>query len=92
MPTAQCGFHDATNGLSGQQALVTWGPTLSVDIGFDSTLKAEHKAVPNPGVRGLHALVDTGATESCIDSLLAARLNLPIVDRRPIGGAHGAQA
>jgi len=35
------------------------------------------------------ALVDTGATESCIDGGLAMRLNLPIVDRRPLGGAHG---
>src|SRR5205823_6239775 len=35
-------------------------------------------------------LVDTGASESCIDSLLAAQLNLPIVDRRPTSGAHGS--
>ena len=39
----------------------------------------------------MRALVDTGATESCIDSLLAAQLNLPIVDRRQIGGVGGAQ-
>ena len=35
------------------------------------------------------ALVDTGATESCIDSELAATLNLPIVNRRPIAGVGG---
>jgi hypothetical protein len=35
-------------------------------------------------------LVDTGAGESCIDNLLAGQLNLPIVDRRPISGVHGA--
>jgi hypothetical protein len=34
--------------------------------------------------------VDTGATESRIDSTLAMHLNLPIVDRRTIAGAHGA--
>ncbi len=44
---------------------------------------------PVPGVIGIHALVDTGAQESCIDSLLAAQLNLPIVDRRPVSGIHG---
>src|SRR5262245_27820099 len=38
------------------------------------------------------SLVDTGAMESCIDSGLAMRLNLPIVDRRKISGVHGASA
>jgi hypothetical protein len=38
----------------------------------------------------LPALIDTGAGESCIDSGLAMRLNLPIVDQRPISGIHGA--
>jgi ABC-type uncharacterized transport system permease subunit len=37
------------------------------------------------------ALVDTGASESCIDSLLAATLKLPIVDRRPVSGVHGSK-
>jgi hypothetical protein len=91
MPMIRCGFDDTPNGPSGQQHLVTWGPTLLVDIGFDPNFRAGVLNVPVPGVRGLHALVDTGATESCIDSLLAAQLNLPIVDRRPIGGVHGSQ-
>ena len=47
-------------------------------------------AIPVAGITGIHALVDTGATESCIDSLLAAQLNLPVVDRRQIGGVGGA--
>jgi hypothetical protein len=33
--------------------------------------------------------VDTGAAESCIDNLLAAQLNLPIVDRRTLSGSSG---
>jgi hypothetical protein len=37
----------------------------------------------------VQALVDTGATECCIDSLLAAQLSLPIVDRRKISGVGG---
>lgn len=40
---------------------------------------------------GINALVDTGAMESCIDSLLAAQLGLPIVDRRKVSGVHGSQ-
>ena len=60
-----------------------------VDIGFDPGFKPEAGAHPVPGMNGLHALVDTGATESCIDALLAANLRLPIVDRRPIGGVGG---
>ena len=44
-----------------------------------------------PGIKAVQALVDTGACESCIDSLLASQLKLPIVDRRQIAGAGGAQ-
>ncbi|HKV43592.1 MAG TPA: retroviral-like aspartic protease family protein [bacterium] len=47
--------------------------------------------VPVPGLRDVQALVDTGASECCIDSLLATQLNLPVVDRRKVSGAHGAQ-
>ena len=73
--------------------LTSLGPTLLVDIGFDPAYKPPPagKTRPAPGLTGLVALVDTGAAESCIDSLLAAQLKLPIVDRRKIAGAHGAQ-
>jgi predicted aspartyl protease len=40
---------------------------------------------------GIRALIDTGATESCIDSVLAAHLNLPIIDRRMVAGIGGKQ-
>ncbi len=46
--------------------------------------------IPTPGIKGIQALVDTGASESCIDNLLAVQLNLPIVDRRPISGVRGS--
>ena len=72
--------------------LAFWGPMLYVDIGFEPNYKfVSGGPVPLPGKTGLPALVDTGAGESCIDSLLAAQLNLPIVDRRMIAGAHGAR-
>jgi predicted aspartyl protease len=37
------------------------------------------------------ALIDTGATESCIDDALAAALGLTAVDKIMIGGSAGAR-
>jgi predicted aspartyl protease len=63
-----------------------------VNIGFDPNYKSVPGGpLPVPGKSHLPALVDTGAGESCIDSLLAAQLNLPIVNRRVQAGAHGAK-
>jgi hypothetical protein len=91
MPTAKCGMLDVP-GRSGRDGLVGLGPTLIVNIGFDSNYDpAQPNKIavlpPDP----LWALVDTGAAESCIDGDLAMRLNLPVIDRRPIAGAHGAK-
>src|ERR1035437_5974073 len=92
MPETHCGFSDVPGGSSGCDLLVSLGPTLLVDIGFDPAyVYVLGGAPPKPGLTRLEALVDTGATESCIDSLTAAQLNLPIVDRRRIGGVGGAQ-
>jgi hypothetical protein len=89
MPTTRCGFNDIPGGATGRELLTTWGPTLSVDIGFDPKFLLNTGTIPIAGITQVGALVDTGAGESCIDSLLAAQLDLPIVDRRPIAGAHG---
>ena len=35
------------------------------------------------------ALVDTGATASCIDSTIALALSLPIIDQTDVAGVHG---
>jgi predicted aspartyl protease len=91
MVQTKCGF-DNSPGSAGHELLVSLGPTLIVDIGFDSTFTPEQLAtgkLPAAGIKGVHGLVDTGATESCIDNLLAAQLNLPIVDRRTIAGIAG---
>jgi predicted aspartyl protease len=89
MPETHCGFSDVTGGASGSDLLVTYGPTLYVDIGFDTTFEIG-KTNPAPGITGIKALVDTGAMESCIDSMLAAQLNLPIVDQRMVAGVQGS--
>ena len=88
MAKTKCGFNDGPGG-SGSDLLAVHGPTLIVDIGFDPQFDPADTAAPIPGITDIHALVDTGAGESCIDNLLAANLNLPIVDRRPVSGIHG---
>jgi predicted aspartyl protease len=90
MARTKCGFGNSPQ-VSGRELLVAMGPTLFVDIGFDPNYNPQNPIqIPVPGIRGVQALVDTGAGESCIDSRLAAQLNLPIVDRRQIGGVGGA--
>ena len=93
MPRAECGFRDDEQG-SGRDWLVSVGPTLWMDAGFDSAYTAAPGQVPTPGMRNIPALVDTGALESCIDDSLATELNLPVVDRvnmSGVGGLHVAK-
>ena len=89
MPETKCGFNDSAN-VSGSDLLAAFGPTLKVDIGFDSKFRPNGKNIPIAGIKGVNALVDTGAQECCIDNLLAATLGLPIVDRQPISGSNGS--
>jgi hypothetical protein len=89
MAEIKCGFGDSKD-AKGHDLLVTFGPTLLVDIGFDPNHDpiGNPSNIPIPGITGVHALVDSGATECCIDSLLAVQLNLPLVNRRQISGVH----
>ena len=89
--SAKCGFDDVPGGASGAHLLAAYGPTILVDIGFDPSYVLTQTAPPTPGMNGIQALIDTGASESCIDSVLAAQLNLPIVDARVVSGVHGPQ-
>jgi predicted aspartyl protease len=88
MLSIRCGFNDGP-GIAGHELLVTHGPTLFVKIGFDPSFNEHSIGAPSLPDGVVHALVDTGATESCIDCDLADSLQLPIVDRRNIGGAGG---
>jgi predicted aspartyl protease len=90
MAEIKCGF-DSTETSSGSALLVNYGPTLFVDIGFDKMYKSDAvpAMVPVPAITNVEALVDTGASTSCIDVLLATELGLPIVDKQAISGAGG---
>lgn len=89
MPKAvSCGFDLASGGAA---QLVTVGPTLIVNIGFDPAFKGGGPVgVPNLAQVGVPALVDTGAGASFIDEALAQALGLPVVDRQRISGSNGA--
>jgi predicted aspartyl protease len=65
------------------------GPTLLVNIGFDSSYRSDETTIPVPGICDVEALVDTGASESCIDSRLRSSLGLPIIDYQNVSGVHG---
>ncbi len=65
--------------------LIVHGPTLQVIVGH-----LHVSDVPTPEQsETVHALIDTGATESCIDVELAQRLQLPVVDVQPVSGVAG---
>jgi predicted aspartyl protease len=90
MAEAHCGFDEVTGDAHGSDLLVSFGPTILVDIGLDPAyLPSKTFAVPLAGLTEIQALVDTGATTSCIDNSLAVELGLPIVDRMPIAGVGG---
>ena len=89
MPRVECGFADGRLG-TGARRLTVFGPTIMVDIGFDENFDPASPQTPDMSSRQVPALVDTGASESCIDVGLAEELGLPVVDKRRIAGAGGA--
>ena len=82
MLQVECGFQNS-------DYLVQFGPTLKVHIGFDPNYRPKDNGPLSLPTTEYHALIDTGATESCIDSSVAATLKLPVVNERPVSGAHG---
>jgi predicted aspartyl protease len=62
---------------------------LTVDIGFDPSYGTGTPTAPDLALKGQQALVDTGATECCIDSGIAMSLQLPIIDQRVVSGVSG---
>ncbi len=96
MPIAEAAF-SLPNGLAAPGVLLALGPTIQVLVGRLTPAQAAGGqpvagAAPAGGVGALlvSGLVDTGAAQSCIDSALAARLQLPVVDRIALSGSNGA--
>ena len=82
MPTISCGF-------SSPHQLASRGPTISVEIGNDHNFQLGAGRPPNLPPNRYPALVDTGATESCLDLELAVALDLPVVSKGPVSGVSG---
>ncbi|MCG8507218.1 MAG: retroviral-like aspartic protease family protein [Sphingomonadales bacterium] len=86
MPITNCGFSDSDN-YPACELLVAHGPTLIVDVGF---VESDHPGHEDESrIKNVPALVDTGASDSCIDEKLAEELGLPAVDRISIAGVSG---
>jgi predicted aspartyl protease len=104
MAIVECGFPSGLTipgqlPLSGKAALSLRGPTLLVDIGFDPAFfgsalptmpsGAATAPVAIPSVQ-VPALIDTGASESCIDEQLAQQLQLPLINTTVTSGIGGS--
>ena len=88
MITANCGFQD-NSVLSGSVQLVQQGPTIEVRVGFDPLYKPGLNLSFGGQANYQPALIDTGAHESCIDTILAEKLNLPFVGTTTFWGISG---
>jgi predicted aspartyl protease len=86
--------------MSGRDALIRVGPSISVEIGFNPDLFHADPQIVQQAVQAAHAqapqqlvgaLIDTGATESCIDEELAKQLQLPLIDHQQGSGIGGTE-
>ena len=89
MPTIRLSPEDFDS-LNGADRLEDLGPILHVQIGLDPAYTLEQSPRPSLPIEPLPALIDTGASESGIDSGLAVRLQLPVVERSAVAGIHGS--
>lgn len=76
------------------------GPTTQVEIGFIPDLFHGDQTVVRQALDQAHsqapaqlvaALIDTGASDSCIDEELAQQLQLPLIDRQKGSGIGGQE-
>lgn len=92
---------DPPETVPGRDLLVQHGPTAWVEIGFSAELFDPDADVVRRAIADIHAqpisnqlvgaLIDTGATESCIDEELAQQLQLPLIDRQHGSGIGGIE-
>ena len=91
MSTISGGFSDQP-GLSGRAALIRYGPSILVEIGYDPDFRISNPERPDIPDDLFPALVDTGASENCIDADLARRLDLPVRGQRDLAGITGVSS
>jgi predicted aspartyl protease len=85
MPIADAGFEgDGTT--SGSNLLLVRGPTILVTVGLHPEHSPDGTVIPGKSVL---ALIDTGATLTCIDEALAQELKLPVIDKQTCSGIDG---
>ena len=87
MRRTQAGFKDGRGELA-PDLLVRLGPTLLVDVGLRA--RGVLDGVPDLEFKRVWALVDTGASDNCIDAALAGRAKLPVLDQQLAFGIGGA--
>jgi hypothetical protein len=100
MPIIDVGFTGLANVANAPDTLLKVGPTVWVQVAPGPRIAADFPisvmdAALNPSARpqtaDAAALLDTGASDSCIDQELADQLTLPLVDRwraAGVGGSH----
>jgi predicted aspartyl protease len=62
---------------------------MPIEIG--QATSAHVTAPQPPALQSALALVDTGATHSCVEEQLAQNLNLPIINQQQVTGVAGPQ-
>ena len=77
-------------GFNTPDHLIRFGPTIYVYVGFDPKYNQINPSIPDLPTINNKALIDTGASGSCIDSTVAITLNLPIINEQSVAGAHRA--
>ena len=87
-PLIEAGFADK-DGKGDPRSLAVYGPSVQVEVGT-MLPEPDGSEIDSPR-ETVHALIDTGASESCIDEDLAQTLQLPVVDKIKISGVGGAE-
>jgi hypothetical protein len=90
VPVIRIDFEDpARPQLRSAQILSQHGPGVPIEIG--QATPAQLTGSQPPALQAVHALIDTGATHSCVAEQLAQHLHLPVIDRQPVSGVAGSQ-
>lgn len=87
MPVIKIELQEANKKLSAGSLLRVAGPILPVRVA--ASVAPGQPPKPDASDKTVNALIDTGATDLCIDTQLAAQLGLKIIDRGPVGGIKG---